>query len=200
MFELFILGELTGSPMHGYLLHTILNGIIGPTRKISWGVLYPLIHSLLADGLIEQVPDEQQEGERQGRGKKKKMYRITEDGRRRFFRLMEEPIPYSTDYELQFYSKFSNFDMISRELQFLILHQYKDYLRFELRHEEERVEYVSKDEMMPDEERQYNLIWFRHRLDKLRYDEEWVLQLINNLRINGEGIEGERIWESLSDG
>jgi DNA-binding PadR family transcriptional regulator len=185
--ELFILGELTGSQMHGYLLHTILNGIIGPTRKISWGVLYPLIHSLVADGLIEQVPDEQQEGVRQGRGKKKKMYRITEDGRRRFFQLMEEPIPYSPDYELHFYTKFSNFDMISRELQFLILHQYKDYLRFEIRHEEERVENVSKDEMMPDAERHYNLIWFRHRLDKLRFDEEWVLQLINNLRM--EGIE-----------
>lgn len=103
------------------------------------------------------------------------------------FQLMEEPIPYSPDYELHFYTKFSNFDMISRELQFLILHQYKDYLRFEIRHEEERVENVSKDEMMPDAERHYNLIWFRHRLDKLRFDEEWVLQLINNLRM--EGIE-----------
>lgn len=52
--ELFILGELMNNPMHGYLLHQILNAIVG-TRKISWGALYPLIHSMLADGLIEQV-------------------------------------------------------------------------------------------------------------------------------------------------
>lgn len=48
--ELFILGELTGSPMHGYLLHTILNGIIGPTRKISWGCCIRLFIAWLQMG------------------------------------------------------------------------------------------------------------------------------------------------------
>ncbi|KHF35399.1 Transcriptional regulator PadR-like family protein [Paenibacillus sp. P1XP2] len=61
MYELFILGELMNNPMHGYLLHQILNGIVGPTRKVSWGAIYPLIHGMVADGLIEQVPDEQPE-------------------------------------------------------------------------------------------------------------------------------------------
>lgn len=70
LYELFILGELMNNPMHGYLLHQILNGIVGPTRKVSWGAIYPLIHGMLADGLIEQVPDEQPEGAKQGRGKK----------------------------------------------------------------------------------------------------------------------------------
>ncbi|MFD0712702.1 PadR family transcriptional regulator [Paenibacillus sp. GCM10027626] len=190
MNELFILGELINNPMHGYLLHQILNGAIGPTRKISWGVLYPLIHGLLADGLIEQVPDEQSEGARQGRGKKKIMYSITEEGRMRFFRLMEEPIPYSPDYELHFYIKLKNFDLISRELRFLILHQYKDYLRYEIRHEEERIEYVNKDERIPDGEQQYILIFFRHRLERLRFDEEWALQLISSHRTNGEDLNG----------
>lgn len=62
---------------------------------------------------------------------------------------MEEPIPYSPDYELHFYTKLKNFELISKELQFLILHQYKDYLRYEIRHEEERLEYASKDERIP---------------------------------------------------
>ncbi|GIP26621.1 PadR family transcriptional regulator [Paenibacillus sp. J23TS9] len=188
MNELFILGELMNNPMHGYLLHQILNAIIGPTRKISWGVLYPLIHGLLADGLIEQVPDEQPKGDGQGRGKKKKMYTITEEGRMRFFRLMEEPIPYSPDYEQHFYTKLKNFDLISRELQYLILHQYKDYLRYEIRYEEERLEYASKDERIPEGEQHYILIFFRHRLEKLHFDEKWVLQLIDNHRMNGEGL------------
>jgi len=186
--ELFILGELMNNPMHGYLLHQILNAIIGPTRKISWGVLYPLIHGLLADGLIEQVPDEESEGDRQGRGKKKKMYTITEEGRRRFVRLMEEPIPYSPDYEQHFYTKLKNFDLIGRETQYFILHQYKDYLRYEIRYEEERLEHASKDERIPKGEQRYILTFFRHRLEKLQFDEQWVLQLIDSHRTNEEGL------------
>ena len=190
MNELFILGELMNNPMHGYLLHQILNGIVGPTRKISWGALYPLIHGMLADGLIEQVfSDEQSEGAPRGKGKKKKIYRLTNEGRIRFFRLMEEPIPYSPDYELHLYTKLKNFGLISEEVQFLILHQYKDYLRYEIRHEEERLEYASKDERIPKEEQQYILTFFRHRLEKLRFDEEWVLQLIDRHRENGKGLE-----------
>ena len=175
--------------MHGYLLHQILNGIVGPTRKISWGALYPLIHSMLEDGLIEQAPNEQPEGAKQGRGKKKKIYKLTDEGKMRFFRLMEEPIPYSPDYELYFYIKLKNFDLISKELQFLILHQYKDYLRYEIRHEEERLEYASKDERIPDGEQQYILIFFRHRLEKLQIDEKWILQLINSHRENEKGMD-----------
>ncbi|MFS0647463.1 PadR family transcriptional regulator [Siminovitchia sp. 179-K 8D1 HS] len=191
MNELFILGELMNNPMHGYLLHQILNGIVGPTRKISWGALYPLIHGMLADGLIEQVPDEQPESASRGRGKKKKIYKLTDEGRMRFNRLMEEPIPYSPDYDLHFYMKLKNFHLISKELQFLILHQYKDYLRYEIRHEEERLEYASKDERIPKGEQQYILTFFRHRLEKLRFDEEWVLQLIKSHRVNGKEPERE---------
>lgn len=187
--ELFILGELMNNPMHGYLLHQILNAIVGPTRKISWGALYPLIHSMLADGLIEQVPEEQPEGARRGKGKKKKIYKLTDEGKIRFFRLMEEPIPYSPDYELHFYMKLKNFGLVSEEVQFLILHQYKDYLRYEIRHEEERLVYAGGDKRIPKEEQQYILTFFRHRLEKLRFDEKWVLQLIHQHRENRQGLE-----------
>lgn len=191
MNELFVLGELMNNSMHGYLLRQILNAIVGPTRKINWGVLYPLIHGMLDDGLIEQVPDEQLNSDQQKRGKKRKMYRITEEGKMRFFRLMEEPIPYSPVYEQHFYIKLKNFERISEEVQYLILHQYKDYLRYEIRYEEERIEYASKDVRIPDGEQQYMLIFFRHRLEKLRFDENWVLQLINRHRIEGNGLERE---------
>jgi len=174
------------NPMHGYLLHQILNGIVGPTRKVSWGALYPQIHGILADGLIEQVSDEKSESTQQGsgKGKKKKVYKLTDEGKIRFFRLMEEPIAYSPNYELHFYTKLKNFDLISKEVQFLILHQYKDFLRYEIRHEEERLEYASKDERIPKGEQQYILTYFRHQLEKLRFDEEWVLQLINSHQEN----------------
>ena len=173
-------------------MHQILNAIVGPTRKISWGALYPLIHSMVADGWIEQVPDAQPEGAKQGRGKKIKTYQLTDEGRMRFFRLMEEPIPYTPDYELHFYTKLKHFDLIDKELRFLILHQYKDYLRFEIRHEEERLEFASKYERIPAGEQRYILIFFRHRLEKLRMDEQWVLQLIDSHRAEGGELRLDR--------
>ena len=41
VYELFVLGELSAGPHHGYLLHSILGKILGPFRQISWGALYP---------------------------------------------------------------------------------------------------------------------------------------------------------------
>ncbi|KHF35400.1 hypothetical protein CM49_02449 [Paenibacillus sp. P1XP2] len=102
---------------------------------------------------------------------------------------MEEPIPYSPDYELHFYTKLKNFGLISKELQFLILHQYKDYLRYEIRHEEERLEYASQDERIPQGEQQYIQLFFRHRLEKLQFDEQWAMQLIHSHRTDGQGLE-----------
>lgn len=102
---------------------------------------------------------------------------------------MEEPIPYSPDYELHFYMKLKNFGLVSEEVQFLILHQYKDYLRYEIRHEEERLVYAGGDKRIPKEEQQYILTFFRHRLEKLRFDEKWVLQLIHQHRENRQGLE-----------
>jgi hypothetical protein len=46
------------------------------------------------------------------------------------------------------------------------------------------VEYAGKDKRIPDGEQRYILIYFRHRLDELRFDEEWVLRLIDSHRAN----------------
>src|SRR5262249_32839433 len=53
LYELFVLGRLMSQPFHGYLLRQLLGVAIGPTRQISWGVLYPLIRRLEGGGLIE---------------------------------------------------------------------------------------------------------------------------------------------------
>src|SRR5436309_960361 len=94
MYELFILGELLDMPMHGYMLHQIIQTAIGPMRQMSWGALYPLIRRLEACGLI--AADETDMLERCGRPRK--MYRMTESGRQRFFDLMVQRDLYDSDY------------------------------------------------------------------------------------------------------
>lgn len=171
MYELYVLGELMDQAMHGYLLHTILNRIVGPMRKISWGVLYPLIRRLESEGFIEQVPDEQPSS---GGGKKKKTYGITADGKRQFFQLMEEPIEYTADYELHFQIKMANFDHIDDEIRRIILYQYKDYLRFVRRHIEDNKTHILDSKCIPESERPNLLRIIDQRLVHIGVDETWV--------------------------
>lgn len=43
VYELFVLGELMTGPHYGYKLHEIIQRILGPFQRLSWGTLYPLI-------------------------------------------------------------------------------------------------------------------------------------------------------------
>ena len=69
LYELFVLGRLMSQPFHGYLLRQLLGVAIGPTRQISWGVLYPLIRRLEEGGLIESRPATGGPADRQRRGR-----------------------------------------------------------------------------------------------------------------------------------
>ncbi len=93
--------------MHGYLLKSVLNDVLGPFKKISWGVLYPLIHELSEVGLIEAIVHESNE-------KSKKDYQITEKGRLEFNKLMVEPIEFKHLYMMYFKVKLSAIKWISR--------------------------------------------------------------------------------------
>ena len=87
MNELFILGELMEEPQSGYDLHKALQASLGRHRKISYGVIYPLLEKLEKKGFLTidtlERPD----------GKNKKIAGITETGKRRFFELMKLPVP-----------------------------------------------------------------------------------------------------------
>jgi predicted O-methyltransferase YrrM/DNA-binding PadR family transcriptional regulator len=83
--ELFVLGELMEGPHSGYDLRIAMRASLGRHRKISFGVIYPLLDKLAQAGLVEQSnePDV----------RNKKITQITEKGKKRFFQLMNEPIP-----------------------------------------------------------------------------------------------------------
>ena len=74
---LVILMFLMRSPMHGYLIASILNDIIGPFAKVSYGRLYPLLTRLKALRLVESEWVESESGH------PRKYYALTAAGRDR---------------------------------------------------------------------------------------------------------------------
>ncbi len=86
MNELFILGELMEEPQSGYDLHNAMQVSLGRHRKISYGVIYPLLEKFENQGFLEIINVESD-------GKNKKVATITEKGKKRFFELMKMPVP-----------------------------------------------------------------------------------------------------------
>src|SRR5258708_1576003 len=134
-YELFVLGELSAGPHHGYLLRDILGKILGPFRQVSWGALYPLIHRLSRDGLIAPVaPKPAGRAGRAGQGHARILYRITPAGRQRFRALMLEQSSYAAYDTDVFVSKLGYFDHIDSQQQVQILTYPLDYLTAESEH------------------------------------------------------------------
>lgn len=86
MNELFILGELMEEPQSGYHLRNALQVSLGHHRKISYGVIYPLLEKLEKKGFLEITNLESDK-------KNKKIATITEKGKERFLELMKMPVP-----------------------------------------------------------------------------------------------------------
>lgn len=129
MYELFILAELCEGPMHGYLLHDILTGVLAPLRTVSWGTLYPILRNLESDGLIIQSKDTSFVGNR-----KRKVYAITDKGRERFQWLMAKPLDHTLDTDDVFRIKLANFHLVDVNRRRQVLLQYKVFLELMLDH------------------------------------------------------------------
>ena len=73
--EIAVLGLLHDSPLHGYELRKRLNLLLGWTRLLSYGSLYPALYRLEDQGWIKSewgVSDN---------NRKAKFYRLTDEGR-----------------------------------------------------------------------------------------------------------------------
>lgn len=67
---------LKDGPKHGYDIATYIEEKTAAFFKLSFGALYPVLHKLEADGLVEGTWDET-EG-----AKRKKVYTLTAEGRK----------------------------------------------------------------------------------------------------------------------
>jgi DNA-binding PadR family transcriptional regulator len=84
MLELAILGLLKESTMHGYQLKKRLADTLGSFWQVSYGSLYPALKRLQREGAVEMVFPKDQAGRR------KNVYRITEQGEQLFAELLEQ--------------------------------------------------------------------------------------------------------------
>ena len=175
MYELFVLGELSISAKHGYELQYMLKNTVGPIRQISNGTLYPLISKLVENGLINQL-DDLQEG-----GRSKKIYEVTESGKRRFVELMKEPLEYSTDIDLQLHLKMTFFGYVSQEIRMATMEQYMEYLQFNLKYIRELESQVNAKQEIPDAKKPEVLRIFGHRRIVTEAEIQWAINEIEHI-------------------
>ncbi len=124
MYELIILSQLMRGPAHGYLIAKIINDMIGPYARISYGRLYPLLAKLEQNGLI--APDREAPGG-QPRDRQLRVYKITDAGRMRFLVLMNDIGSSPGEYQRLFAYKVTAFGFITPVERLRLIDHYIHY-------------------------------------------------------------------------
>lgn len=122
MLELAILGLLKERSMHGYQLSKRLTDSLGGLWRVSYGSLYPTLKRLERQGAVEQVFDRQEVGRR------KNVYRITEQGEAMFRDLLEEAGPDASGEENRFRVRLAFFKYLSPETRVRVLERRRAFL------------------------------------------------------------------------
>ena len=134
MYEFIILAILLRTKSaHGYRIAKIINDMFGPYTKISNGRLYPLLAKLEEEKFIEQArPDEIQncpKGERHSRS-----YKITEDGKKRFHKLMMDTTSNPGEYNRIFLHKASMLHFVSPQERLYLIDHFINYCQAHVLH------------------------------------------------------------------
>src|SRR5690349_19473310 len=124
MYELIILSLLMRFPMHGYLIAKITNDTIGPWARVSNGTLYPLLSRLEQTGLLTRAEDETDTVQTE---RTTRTFMITEEGRKRFYKLMLDTSSNIGDYQRHFHQKVSSLDLLPYRERLHLLNHYINY-------------------------------------------------------------------------
>ncbi|MHC9533529.1 PadR family transcriptional regulator [Dellaglioa sp. L3N] len=116
MYELLILSALMSRNMSGYKIRLILENAMSPRRKISNGILYPVLDKLEVKGYIGFDEDKDSRGT--------KIAHITELGRGYFQELMEKPVVHDSKWDDTYRFKMRGMNYISAVDQMTILQDY----------------------------------------------------------------------------
>lgn len=119
MYELLILGALMAHERSGYKLGLILEASLEPRRKISNGVIYPMLHKLEDAGFITVRVD-------QSGGRSAKIATITPAGRARLHVLMQQPVPEDAKRESTYRFKFRALSYEPASVQRAVLSDFAD--------------------------------------------------------------------------
>lgn len=185
MYELFILSKLLHRPMHGYLIHTILNFAIGPSRRLSWGTLYPLIKKLERNGCIAAV-------DRSGddpRGKVR--YRTTEAGRIRLLELINGGGGFNAQAPEMFRIKLGCFGHLSRAARVAVMKDYRSRLDQIIAHSTAMIDRVETEPNLRSEEKTFALLALEHQKSGAEFEANWVDSLLRRAAFSSSTVRSK---------
>ncbi|HEX6231173.1 MAG TPA: helix-turn-helix transcriptional regulator [Actinomycetota bacterium] len=180
MLELAILGLLKERSMHGYQLSKRLTDTLGGFWRVSYGSLYPTLKRLEKQGAVERVFDGQEVGRR------KNVYRITEDGESLFRDLLEEAGSDATGEDNRFRVRLAFFKYLAPESRIRLLERRRAFL-------EERLSTIRTNLAAAGGFDTYTLSLMQHGRESTEQDIAWLTGLIAAERRTTDAItEGKR--------
>jgi DNA-binding PadR family transcriptional regulator len=163
--ELAVLGLLQDSPLHGYELRKRLNLLLGWTRLLSYGSLYPALKRMLRAGLVTEVATAPVGVSRRQRI----VYQITPAGQEYFGREMTDVGPSAWEDE-DFNMRFAFFSRTDTEVRMRILEGRRTRLQ-------ERLDRARRSRGPAGADR-YVTELQRHSIESVERELRWLTDLI----------------------
>jgi DNA-binding PadR family transcriptional regulator len=178
MYELIILALLMQFQASGYLIAKIIDDGIGPYARASHGRIYPLLADLEKKEQVrsEVRPTTRKTGERQAR-----WYSITDEGKKRFHRLMMDTASNPGDYQKIFAQKVQGFPFLKPAERLYLLDHYSNFSQAHILHMNQEREDFKRDiethaEFRPTDP-EATLSIMQHTIDLWSLELAWAQQL-----------------------
>jgi len=105
--EYVVLGALMSGARHGYEIMQFLGSALEATWRVSTSQLYVLLKRLEEEGCLESSP------ESQGTRPPKRVFSLTDKGRKAFLGWLSAPVDHVRDFRMEFLCKLFFFDSLS---------------------------------------------------------------------------------------
>src|SRR4051794_5005165 len=168
--ELAVLGLLQETPLHGYELRKRLNLLLGWTRLLSYGSLYPALKRMLRAGWITEVATSNAVSRRQ-----RIVYQITPAGTEFFASEITEAGPAAWEDET-FNMRFAFFSRTDAGVRLRILEGRRSRLQ----------ERLDRAQALHGEDDRYVSELRRHSIESVEREVRWLNDLIEAERSNAD--------------
>ena len=172
--ELAVLGLLHDSPLHGYELRKRLNLLLGWTRLLSYGSLYPALKRMLRAGLVTEVTTTDSPGVSR---RQRIVYQITPAGSDYFAGKITDVGPSAWEDE-DFNMRFAFFSRTDSEVRLRILEGRRSRLQ-------ERLDRARVNRGPAGTDRYVSELQ-RHSIESVEREVKWLTDLIDAERAGPE--------------
>jgi DNA-binding PadR family transcriptional regulator len=175
--DLAVLGLLHESPMHGYELRKQVNAVLGWSRLLSYGSLYPALRKMLKAGWIAEYVTPPEPGATSRRHRI--VYELTPAGVEQFKRLMADVGPSAWEDD-NFDVRFAFFSRTDIGARLRILEGRRSRLQERLDRVQHQLERTQK------QMDRYGMELQRHGVESVEAEVRWLSELINAERRDDE--------------